>query len=480
MSKRLNRAVFASALISFLLLCCVKMPAITFQDIPGVADAMNRNGNSSNYPENFEKELENYKSDYEIVEGKGEYHREARLLNKIGEVYLRSDNYSKAYEYLNKSYQISERLELDELRCENYKYLSRYYEKMGDAKLAHDYFVDYIDLKEYLYKAESEANLENLKKVFETEGQKKEIELLQKQFEVQEMEFRKQKTLQYFMIVILFMSVGIMFMLIWRFRAGYNTYLILRNKNRELENINEKLKISELSLHEMNATKDRFFSIIANDLKIPFNKLLDFSKRVAKDLNHLSDEELRENVSYINESSKKFFGLLENLLQWSAVQTKTLHMAPEVFDLAIVVKIEADQIRKKASKKNITVSCQSEYSEIPVYADKTLVFTTLKNLLDNALKFTYQDGEIKIKTGVSKDYAEVCVIDTGMGIEKEKLEKLFRIDPDNPNSGKGHEKGSGLGLVLCREFVELNGGSIKAESEYGKGSRFCFTIPRAG
>ncbi len=425
----------------------------------------------------FSKSLEKYYIAREILTGTEESFPLASLYNRLGKVYLETGNLGKASEYFSMGGEVAEKLGLDNLRSENYRYLSEYFEATGNAKAAHDYFVMHLNMKDSLFKAESEENLLNLKNIFETESKEREIELLQKQYEVQKMNLRQQQSRNFFIIISIILAAVILFIFSRRFGIRSRANRILKEKNSELENMNEKLILSGISLRELNATKDRFFSIVAHDLKNPFNQLLGASENIAKNINNLKADEVKEQVDFINRSSRNLFRLLENLLQWSAAQTKTLHCTPERFDLNGLIKIEIQSAEKSADEKNITLVFQPGSDNFTVYADKNLVACILRNLIDNAIKYSREGGAVTVSSSLKEDFAKVCIADNGEGIEQERLEKIFQIDGNHIYSGSGARKGTGLGLILCREFAEINGGKIIAESKKGEGSRFCFTVP---
>ena len=250
----------------------------------------------------------------------------------------------------------------------------------------------------------------------------------------------------------------------------------LKKYIREIASANSQLYKSEAELKKLNAAKDKFFSIIAHDLKSPFTSLIGLSDFILEDLEGLSKEEIKLFSSKINKSAKSVFALLENLLQWSRVQTGRMEYNPTVFDLYEMIEQNTNLLLGNAVKKNIDL-----VSEIPlnskVYADLNMINSVVQNLISNAIKFTPNGGKIKISSKVSDHYVTISVKDDGIGIDKNDIEKLFKIDVHHTTAGTDNEKGTGLGLVLCKELINMNGGDISVESESGKGSTFKFTIP---
>ncbi|MEE4196750.1 MAG: PAS domain-containing sensor histidine kinase [Bacteroidales bacterium] len=238
----------------------------------------------------------------------------------------------------------------------------------------------------------------------------------------------------------------------------------------------ETLKNSEKRFRELNATKDKFFSIIAHDLKNPFNDLIGFSQLLATNIHKYDLQKIEQFVQIIHQSSKLAYGLLENLLEWSRTQTGTLKYKPELIDLQKIVQENIDLLSSNAQHKNIKIITEINENTI-IYADQNMLHTIIRNLLSNAIKYTRDGGYVKLTHKIFPDYIETFIEDSGIGIDQKNIMKLFRIDENYTSPGTQREKGTGLGLILCKEFVEKNGGKIKVKSKPGKGSIFSFTIP---
>lgn len=237
------------------------------------------------------------------------------------------------------------------------------------------------------------------------------------------------------------------------------------------------IRESERKLKELNATKDKFFSIIAHDLKGPLGIMVGFSDMLSEFWENLSEVEKKETVEGINVSSKKLFKLLENLLDWSRSQTGRIKYEPDMISLRYLIESTIILLMQNALEKDIELDAEVN-EDINVFVDREMIATVIRNLVANAIKFTDSGGRIDILAEEKGDVVEVAVVDTGIGIRKEDMKKLFRIDVHHSTIGTSQEKGTGLGLILCREFVERHGGKIWAESEFGKGSTFKFTLPK--
>lgn len=236
------------------------------------------------------------------------------------------------------------------------------------------------------------------------------------------------------------------------------------------------LKENETRLRELNQTKDKFFSIIAHDLKSPFTSIMGFSELITERINQKNYNEIDQFAKMIHRSSRHAMELLTNLFEWSRLQTGTMEFKPELINIASLVKETMELMSYAAWHKSIRI-----ITELPelcnVVADKQMISSVLRNLISNALKFTYPEGKIEVIAKVLEDELLVTVADNGKGIDKEDLDKLFRIDISFSSAGTNGEQGTGLGLMLSKDFLTRHGGKIWAESEEGKGSRFHFTIP---
>lgn len=238
----------------------------------------------------------------------------------------------------------------------------------------------------------------------------------------------------------------------------------------------EALRESEARLNQLNATKDKFFSIIAHDLRSPFNSIMGFSNLLEDQIQQKNYQGIEEYAAIIQKSSNRALALLQNLLEWARSQTGSMVFKPEIVEIVALMKEVTDLLNDSANQKAISISMSIPPLAI-VLADREMMGTTLRNLLSNAIKFTNSGGEIVLSVQQKNDEWMVTVTDNGVGIQKETIEKLFHIDQSYTTAGTQNERGTGLGLILCKEFVEKHGGRIWVESQVMKGSKFCFTIP---
>jgi PAS domain S-box-containing protein len=263
-----------------------------------------------------------------------------------------------------------------------------------------------------------------------------------------------------------------------------NVYLVDKVKviQCNIRNITERkkaelqLKESEKRLLELNATKDKFFSIIAHDLKSPFTSIIGLSELLAEQVGRKDYDGIEEYANMIQSSSWRAMDLLTNLMEWSRSQTGRIEFNPVSINMAELIDEVSELLNVAAKQKNITIS-KDLPAGLTLFADRLMINTVLRNLISNAVKYTNNGGTIEISAVLKEKELEVSVKDNGIGLKKEALDKLFHIEESVSTPGTQDEEGTGLGLILCKDFVSKHGGKIRAESEPGNGSRFVFTIP---
>ncbi|MCD4695029.1 MAG: HAMP domain-containing histidine kinase [Bacteroidales bacterium] len=282
-----------------------------------------------------------------------------------------------------------------------------------------------------------------------------------------------------FFMLILCLLIGIFLGILFeRTKLLWNTSKIPKKPQIKTHTKNGQKKSykTEAELRMLNATKDKFFSIIAHDLKNPFNSLLGFSDLLKNNYDNFDKEEIKRFIHIMHESSKHGFNLLENLLQWSRSQTGRIALIREDVNIRDVVMGCIDLLATSAKKKQIKI--YHDISEnIVVTGDIEMLSAVFRNLISNAIKFTPKNGSIKVKARLNSRYTEISVVDTGVGIPEEKIRNLFRIDKQVSTSGTENEKGTGLGLILCKEFIDKHDGKIKVNSERKNGSEFKVILP---
>jgi PAS domain S-box-containing protein len=238
----------------------------------------------------------------------------------------------------------------------------------------------------------------------------------------------------------------------------------------------EALKKSEAQLRELNATKDKFFNIVAHDMKNPFTSLLGSTELLHDNIHKMEPETIRKLAQIMNDSAKSGYAILLNLLDWSRSQTGLIKLNPEKLNLKSLIDKNISEQKLYSSNKQINLY-SSDKEDMIVFADKNMINTVLRNLISNGIKFTHKGGKVVVGATITGNEVIISVKDTGIGISEENINKLFRIDTRFQLPGTDKEQGTGLGLKLCKEFIEKLNGKIWVESIENKGSDFKFSIP---
>jgi two-component system sensor histidine kinase/response regulator len=258
----------------------------------------------------------------------------------------------------------------------------------------------------------------------------------------------------------------------------FNTKELIKrvNTHLELKTARDTIFLQKEELRQANAAKDKFFSIISHDLNNLFNVLISFSSLLTIPNEHLSTNQKDNFLQHMLKASKKGHELLVNLLEWSRSQTGNIVSKPVTLNLQEIVADNIDLSSDHANIKDIELA-SSISDTTTVFADMNMLDTVIRNLLANAIKFTPENGRVEVISEEKDTEVEISISDTGVGISSQDIEKLFRVDISHSTIGTSEEKGTGLGLILCKEFIEKNNGTIWVESEVGKGTQFYIRLP---
>jgi signal transduction histidine kinase len=240
-----------------------------------------------------------------------------------------------------------------------------------------------------------------------------------------------------------------------------------------------QLKQNEVELKKANAVKDRLFNIIAHDLKAPFTALIGLSEFLLQDFENTDDKEKKEFIGHMHKAATSTHMLLDNLLQWSLMQTDGIKLNPERLSLHKLTDENLALKQEDARQKGITLE-SSVTENMILNADRNMINAVIRNLLSNAIKYTHKGGTISMSAAPMGDFMEISISDTGTGMNDEEMAQLFDKGLNLSKPGTNQERGTGLGLMLCKEFIEKHGGTIRVESTPGEGSRFIFTLPKNG
>ncbi len=403
-----------------------------------------------NYEEgNYSASLKNILTSKNMLEQVKDKVGIIRNYGKMALIYARLKNFSLGKESLNKTKVGVKELNIEVAYVKLYKTQSDFYEIVKDYKKAYFFHKKYLTLKDSIFSKKNTQLLVAIQSNFELAKKEKENRLLKKESQLR-------LTERNYLFSISVLGIILIFVIFIRFR---------RNKK-----LSEELKIA-------NATKDKFFNIIAHDLRNPFNTSAAFVDLLISDYDKLSDDEKKEILREIKNSFGKNVSLLENLLEWSLLQRERIQFSPKDISLTKLINDVISSQIETARTKNVFL--QSDLANIDCSCDENMLRTALRNLISNAIKFTQNKGSVKIKLYKSEDSIVIQVTDTGIGIEKVNIPKLFKIEEKYTTRGTNNEPGTGLGLILCKEFVELNGGTLTVESELNVGSTFTITLPTA-
>jgi signal transduction histidine kinase len=430
----------------------------------------------------------------------------SKTMIHLGEVYLLQKEYENAKEYFFSSLKYAKETDAKEYINATYKNIAEYYSQIENYKEALDYYKLHKQLSDSIVNDNKIHTMLEMQARYNLESTENENRLLQKNNEINELKIKKNETQRNFLIALLFMTTLVIILI-------YSRLSIKKKKNHQLLEMNnlvneqknqltssligqkelnkillqqkEDILATEIELEavnkrlaETNATKDKFFSIIAHDMKGPLSATLSLSQLLDKNFDNYETEKKKKFISYIHQGLEENYNLLINLLQWSSSQRGTISFKPEKIDLFTLSSATCNVLSQTALDKSINL-----INEIPenlfIQADENMTSTIIRNLISNALKYTPRGGEVRIVANltIDNDFIEISVIDNGTGISKEKQSKLFNIAENISTKGTENETGTGLGLILCKEFVEKQGGKIGVDSELGKGSSFHFTLP---
>lgn len=447
---------------------------------------------------NYDKAMEYYLKALSIAQSVNRKRVVCEIWYKMSLLYHNQNNNSKALYYANNSLTIADELNLLSFKKDIHLLLANIYSETGNYKNA---FFNYKLFKEINDSINSDENIKKITELeytYKFEKEKQAIELeQQKKDAVKLAEIKQQKIIIIFSISA-FLLMTLLTVYIYRsYSIKKRSNILLTHQKNEIENkntelihlnkeilaqkeeitaISNEIECQNIELQKLNATKDKFFSIIAHDLRNPFNVILGYSKLLGTLVLQNNQVQILKYINMLQNAAQNAYKLLENLLEWSRAQTGSIEFAPHQFNICDSIDESIKICKQLATNKNITINYNSPGSCI-VYADSNMINTVIRNLITNAIKFTHKGGSILISCSFNNYSTIVSVLDTGIGMDEKTKDKLFKINEKVSVPGTEQERGTGLGLLLSKEFVEKHGGIIWVETEPDKGSNFKFTIP---
>ena len=451
--------------------------------IDGITVVKNNIGEYYLNKKEYDKALIYFNESISKVDQTADFYKLTIINRNIGIVYLKKAHIDKAILYLNNSIKFGKKMGLLEEIFPTYKSLAEAFTAKGTYKEAYKNMLLYSEGKDEFLKISNAERLTYIENKYQSEKKGKEIELLTKSKEIQNLQLENQQYITIVLFVVLILIAGESVFLYKRYTSKKKTNTTLEKANKimkqyadELELTNYQLKESEENLKNINATKDKFFSIISHDLKGPFFSLLGLSEIMSEGLDDLSKDEIKEMSLGINRASKKVFTLLENLLEWSRAQLGMINIEKQLFDFNELVNENSKLFKSNFEQKGIELK-SNLIENSKIYADREMINFALRNLLNNAIKFTDIGGEVLIETQIENSTFFVKISDTGIGMDKNSISKLFKMESAFSTDGTRKERGTGLGLILVNEFIQKNDGNILVESELGKGTTFTVKLP---
>ncbi|HAN17057.1 MAG: hypothetical protein A2X13_05215 [Bacteroidetes bacterium GWC2_33_15] len=413
---------------------------------------------------NFPAALNKYKESLKTVDKQSDQDLTSNLYVKIAATYLISGNYSLAEENANHALEIAKNIGAKLVIRDAFDILSQVYFQTGRFKDAAQSKTCIIKYNDTLFNQQLSEKIFNLEYRFEKEKKQAEIDLLNKDKQINKLILTRTRILTFTLAVILLLISGILIYFIYSYRHRKRQNIILEQQKEEL--------------NKLNHTKDKMFLIIGHDLRGPVGSLISLIEIL------LSEEEISKNKSLVNtfnifmKSVQSINDLMENLLFWAQNQGGEVVYVPEKLNVNLIIERNLLIFKGVADSKEIHIN-STIIDEFNALADKNMITLVVRNLVSNAIKFTPVGGYVNIGVHKKNGFIKVDIEDTGIGFNKEILEKIFRKDSFFTTTGTNNERGSGLGLTLCQEFVTRMGGSIWAESKPGEGSIFSFTVPSA-
>ncbi len=389
---------------------------------------------------------------------------------KMGEIYFETGKFDKALKLTENSLSIANEMGILEHQKLGYGQLSKIYSANSVFKKAYENHILFKKMNDSIFNEENIKEVVRLDYKYKYEKEKQEQELARYEEDIVKEEQQKRVK------VILYASIAGLILLTILLLGALFSYYDKRKTNLELIKQKKEIENKSNELITSNATKDKLFSIIVNDLQDPFNNITNLSSLMARETAELDPDVLSDFLKSIHKSANFANELLGNLTEWAKSQTNNLESESDRTTIKNIFNLANDSIERIANNKEITLNFSFD-KNIDLYVDKNMINTVLRNLIFNAVKYSYRGGSVTIEAQSDENGLKISVTDYGVGIDNERVVKLFQITEKIASPGTENETGAGLGLLLCKEFIERLGGEITAKSEIGKGSKFSFTLP---
>jgi len=401
----------------------------------------------------------------------GDQYTIGSVFNNLGSVHREMNNQDSSLFYLHRSLQIANQHGFKHLKLESYDELAKLHAQAGNYISAYNWTLRYDTVYKSLFNEIQSEQIARLRARYEQELKDREIEQLQSESQVQRM-------LNKVFIIFILVIIALVIIIAFNLRSKKVTNRMLAERNLQISDAIQKLSESEEELQHLNRSKDRIFSVVAHDLRNPVAAVAGFSELLYDNFDQFPVETQKEYLLQILQATQRMQNLLENLLIWARAQMKAVQYEPEPIKIKSIVDDCARELKANLDHKKIECVVKIDRKCV-AYADKSMIHTVFRNLIMNGIKFSFPGGRIWITSEIAENACAVSVRDEGIGIQPEIQQKLFNANEVVTTPGTTGESGSGLGLVICSEFVERNQGTIHVRSEPGNGSTFTVNLPLA-
>ena len=400
----------------------------------------------------------------------------------LGMVHLQKDEHQEALDQFYTGLHVASKIKIAPIMAKLYKEIARTYFAIGQYQSALANLENHKELSDSIYSESDLVQIGNFQTLYEVQLQQEELEQLQAQNDLNDLSLSFQQTFTYLLLICTIALLVLLLLLFIQNKQNSGTIKALDRHNQKIKEQNEalahsnrELSLSKAKLKEFNETKDKFFSIISHDLKSPLNSLQGLMQLLTLQSDTLTTQELVHLAKGLGHSIENLSALLDNLLGWSMSQMGKIEQHPAEVNLYAIVKENISLLEMNAQTKNIQVE-NFVKDGVAIYADSNMTSFVIRNLLSNAIKFTKDEGHIKISSKAVDNHIYLSVSDNGIGISADDLDKLFKIGQHFSTQGTAKEKGTGLGLILCKEFVEKNNGRLLIESVLQKGTKITVVL----
>ncbi len=445
-------------------------------DTSSIVNAMSYLANYYDRMDDYDKELQILEKVYTISSMAGYHSFLCRINQKMAETALKKHQPTKAIQYLRKNVPCLQDQNLPDIKARHLRLLAEYHADIGNYEKAIEYMYQLKTYNDSLQK-EQLATIKDLFDIrYDMETKIKSLSLLKRDNQIRDLNYRKNIFFKNISFLALIFVVLIFIILFYLYLVSKRSHKQLLETNKKLEAVHKKLAQKQQQQQQENQIRNKLFMILAHDLINPFNALLGFAELLSEEIHNFERKDIKRHSEFIFQAAKQLHFLLENLLQWARIQTGRVQFQPAYIDMNKTIRDITELYRYSAEKKKITLVVETS-NDLIVYADEILITVVLRNLIHNAIKYTEKLGVITVKASRQDNKVTVEIIDTGCGISEEDKKKLFNLEYHFTRKGTSGEEGTGLGLIICKEFLAFHSAVLTVESTLGKGSRFAFSLP---